>query len=144
MGYCTCDVSFAVETRVVLESELDGAPDDGLAVYDPVGFRYEHPIYAAWSAFTGSPVVFCCLGDKFNFFFAEPLTQISISAYYLSGISVVVAWLIIASSRFEKWFAAIKETIDEPAAEEETTVEEEGTEEVEDDDDDAIVGEVEP
>ena len=57
---------------------------------------------------------------------------------------LVVAWLIIASSRFEKWFAAIKETIDEPAAEEETTVEEEGTEEVEDDDDDAIVGEVEP
>ena len=57
---------------------------------------------------------------------------------------LIVAWLIIASSRFEKWFAAIKETVEESAVEDETTVEEEGTEEVEDDDDDAIVGEVEP
>lgn len=57
---------------------------------------------------------------------------------------LVVAWLIIASSRFEKWFAAIKETIEEPTVEEETTEEDASAEELEEDDDNAIEGEVEP
>lgn len=57
---------------------------------------------------------------------------------------IVVAWLIIASSRFEKWFAAIKETVEEPAVEEETTeVEAIYGESEGDDEDDAIEGEVE-
>ena len=57
---------------------------------------------------------------------------------------LVVAWLIIASSRFEKWFAAIKETIEEPTVEEEATEEDASAEELEEDDDNAIEGEVEP
>lgn len=57
---------------------------------------------------------------------------------------LVVAWLIIASSRFEKWFAAIKETIEEPTVEEETTEEDASAEELEEDEDNAIEGEVEP
>ena len=57
---------------------------------------------------------------------------------------IVVAWLIITSSRFEKWFAAIKETVEEPAVEEETTEVEAIYGESEDDDEgDAIEGEVE-
>ena len=37
---------------------------------------------------------------------------------------LIVAWLIIASSRFEKWFAAIKKTVEEPEADEEPALEE--------------------
>ena len=57
---------------------------------------------------------------------------------------LVVAWLIITSSRFEKWFAAIKETVEEPEADEEPALEEEEAEVLQDDDTDVIVGEVEP
>ena len=62
---------------------------------------------------------------------------------------LVIAWLIIASSRFEKWFAAIKEPEIESAEETDTETEEEAEEESyedneDEDDSNVIEGEVEP
>ena len=62
---------------------------------------------------------------------------------------LVIAWLIIASSRFEKWFAAIKEPEIESAEETDTETEEEAEEKSyedneDEDDSNVIEGEVEP
>ena len=72
MGDSPFDVPFAIEVRIMSESELDRAEDDRISVYHAVCFRYNLSVDAAWSRFAGSAMIFCSLCYQLDLVLSEP------------------------------------------------------------------------